>query len=97
MKTLHPSTGTKPVYRLPTQEKRAAFVRKAMRERGLSIDDLAGMAELWWNTVAAYAGLTGNWGTPTRDPRTDTTRKIFRALGYDLCFTSRESKGIVEL
>jgi|SRR6185503_12074291 len=90
----------KPIYRLPTQAKRAAFVRKEMRKRGLTVTALAELSELCINTIMKYTDLvTGNskYLYATKDPRTDTTRKIFRALGYDLCFTSRESKGIIEL
>jgi len=91
------SQESKTIYRLPTQERRAQFIRKELRRAGISVKDLADAADLNYQTVAKYADLCGNWGTATVDPRTDTTRKIFNALGYDLCFTSRESKGVIEL
>lgn len=82
------------VYRLPTQEKRAAFVRKEIRRLKWSIEDLASMADVAWATAANYAWLSK---THTKDPRTDTTRKVFGALGYSIAFVAKEAKGIIEL
>lgn len=82
------------VFRLPTQEKRAAFVRKEMDRLGYTIEDLGAAASIHWSTAARYARLNGY---ESKDPRTETTRKVFLALGYSLAFVAKEARGIVEL
>jgi hypothetical protein len=91
-----PKAATLPgVVRLPSQNRRAAFVRKEMRRQGLSVLELADMTGHCWGTIANYCWLGK---VHTKDPRTDTTKNIFNALGYDICFVSKKkSKGIIEI
>ena len=94
MKTKQQQVAPPQVFRLPTQEKRASFVRREMRRLGWSINELAEHSGVYWTTAARFAGLTDD---PSQFPRTDTTRLIFRALGYDLCFTTKNARGVIEL
>jgi hypothetical protein len=90
------TTQTKPAattIHLPTQDKRASFVRKELRKQGLSVQDVSDGTGKCWMTVAKYARLVDNY---TKDPRTDTTKDIFHFLGYDMVFKARKkSKGTV--
>ena len=84
------------IIRLSTQPKRAAFARKEMRAQGMTIQELADKSGRHWMTVARFLDMNENLG-PSIDPRTETTKSIFHALGYDLCFVKAGSKGVVEL
>lgn len=75
-------TKTKRTILLPNQPARAALVRRLMRNRGCDISDLALASNLHHETVRRYAAL-GN-GPHTIDPRTETTRRIFKALHVEL-------------
>ncbi len=84
-------------FKLPTQPQRAVFVRREMRKQGLTIMDLLRETGLCWVTIVNYAGLSRT-KEPTKDPHTNTTKRIFHALGFDLCFRARKkSLGMVEL
>lgn len=86
----------KKVISLPTQARRAVFARKEMRTQGLSVQALADKSGRHWMTVARFLDLNENLG-PSMNPATETTKSIFMALGYSLCFVKTGSKGVVEL
>ena len=86
----------KRVISLPTQARRAAFARKEMRIQGWTVQALADKSGRHWMTVARFLDLNENLG-PSMNPATETTKSIFHALGYDLCFVKTGSKGIIEL
>jgi hypothetical protein len=83
--------GSEKLIMLNTQDKRSTFVRREMRKQGLTVSDLADMTGHCRETVFNYSQHV------TRNPLTETTRGIFHALGYDLLFRARVSKGTVAL
>jgi hypothetical protein len=86
------------VHFLPTQPLRAKFCREQLRSHGWSVQQLADLTGCAWQTCANYLDLQGDGFKATKDPRTDTTRKIFHAFGFDLVFRAKgKAKGQVAL
>lgn len=91
---------TTEVIKLGTRRQQAHFVRREMREEGMTVQDICDESGLSWITVARFADLVGNRSKypMTRYPRLKTCQRIFAALGYDLVIQARKhSKGMVAL
>lgn len=84
------------VFRLPTRNSQAVFVRKQLRHHGLNVNELADISSLAWITVARFADLGGNYPM-TRFPRHDTVKAILNAFGVDLLYGSKKNRAVAEV
>ena len=89
-------SNTKKVVKLPTQPKRAAFARREMRSQGKTVEDISAESGRAWQTVQRFMDVSPTLH-PTKNPGTNTTVIIFRALGWDIAFVQKDARGRIEL
>jgi len=65
---------------LRTQRQRSAFIRKAMREKGITVKHLSELTGHMPTTIHNFIQDI------TKDPRTSTTMNIFYSMGFNVEF-----------